>query len=88
MNERTYTPGTMDGAELTPLGRFEKVCEAYLNATREQQAAALALLPDDQKKTFLEGCGLYHLLTDQDFYRRACQAMAGPVYRGLHERRD
>lgn len=55
--------------------RFEEVAEAYLAAGDEQRAEALKLLPG-QEEAFLKGVGLYHLLTDEAFYKSACQAVA------------
>lgn len=64
---------------MTGYERFEKIAEAYLNANEEQRKAALALIPEAERKTFLEGIGLYHLLTDEAFFKAACEACCETV---------
>ena len=68
----------MDG-----LKRFEEVAAAYLAAVDEQRAAALAQIPEADREAFLSGVGLFHLLTDESFYRETCAAMAETVYREI-----
>lgn len=60
--------------------RFEAVATAYLEATDEQREAALLLIPETDRKTFLEGVGLFHLLTDDAFFRAAMEAMGQTCY--------
>lgn len=64
---------------MTGYERFEKIAEAYLNANEEQQKAALNLIPEGQRNAFLEGVGLYHLLTDEAFFKAACKATCETV---------
>ena len=62
------------------LGRFELVCEAFNQASPEQQQKALALLGEEDRKTFLVGCALYRLFTEPERYRAVKEAMAETLY--------
>lgn len=64
---------------MTGYEMFEKIAEAYLNADEEQRKAALDLIPEGQRMSFLEGVGLYHLLTDETFFKAACKATCETV---------
>ena len=63
------------------LERFENVARAYLEANDEQRKAALELIPEDERETFLKGVGLFHLLTDEAFYKEACKAVGTQLYK-------
>lgn len=62
------------------LGRFELVCEAFNQASPERQQKALALLNEEDRKTFLTGCALYRLFTEPERYRAMKEAMAETLY--------
>lgn len=64
---------------MTGYEMFEKIAEAYLNANEEQRKVALDLIPEGQRMSFLEGVGLYHLLTDEAFFKAACNATCETV---------
>lgn len=66
--------------------RFETIAKAYLTATEEQRKAALEMMPEQERKAFLDGVGLYHLLTDEIFYKEVCSAMAKEVYEEMNAR--
>jgi hypothetical protein len=67
--------------ESTALGRFEVMCELYNNGGEEVRNTILRFLPDEEKETFLKGCGLYHLFTDPAFYNATKNAMAETLYK-------
>ena len=66
--------------EETALGRFEIMCEMYIRGSEEVKAIILSFLSDEEKETFLKGCGLYHLFTDAAFYRAAQTALGEQLY--------
>lgn len=66
--------------EESALGRFEIICEAYIKGSEETRALILSFLSDEEKETFLKGCGLYHLFTDTTFYKAAQDALAETLY--------
>ena len=61
--------------EDTPLGRFEIICEAYLYGGEDARKTILSHIPTNDRKTFLKGVGLYHLLTNKWFFDKVCDAM-------------
>ena len=65
------------------LQRFETIAAAYIMASDAEREAALALIPPKERETFLKGVGLYHLLTDDEFYRQASRTLARTVYEEL-----
>lgn len=69
-----------DIREETPMGRFEIICERYINGTETERALILSLIPDGDIQTFLQGCGLYHLFTDPVFYKSVETSMAKTLY--------
>lgn len=73
----------MDVREETPMGRFEIICEHYLNGSETERALILSLLPEGEIETFLLGCGLYHLFTDPVFYKSVETSMAQTLYNEL-----
>lgn len=62
------------------MARFEEMCKMYLSGTEEVQQIILSFLSKEEKKTFLEGVGLYHLFTDEGFYKKACRTVGEQVY--------
>ena len=65
----------VDGME-----RFEEMCRTYLNGSEEVKNIILSFLSEDERKMFLEGCGFYHLFTDESFYKSACENVGKQVY--------
>ena len=70
---------------MTGYERFEEIARLYLNANEEQRKAALSLIPEAERKTFLEGVGLYHLITDEVFFRATREAMGKTIYKELRK---
>lgn len=64
--------------------RFEVIAWHYLRANEEQRAMILDMIPEKDRETFLMGVGLFHLLTDEAFYQRTCEALAQTVYDEFH----
>ena len=71
--------------EKTPQGRFEIICEKYISGTEGQKAAILSCFSPEEKRTFLEGVGLYRLFTDQAYYNAVRDAVGERIYKELHE---
>lgn len=65
--------------------RFEEMAEIYLHGTKQEQEIILSFLSDEEKKTFLEGCGLYHLFTDEEFYKQARDAIGRQIWEDAHK---
>ncbi len=70
-----------EAREQSALGRFEIVCEMYIDGSDEVKELILSLFSEEEKKIFLEGCGLYHLFTDSAFYNAAKTALAEQLYK-------
>lgn len=74
-----------DNRENTALGRFEIMCEIYLNGSEKVRATILENLDsDEERETFLTGVGFYHLFTDRNFYNTARDTLAQQLYNELH----
>lgn len=69
-----------EAREESALGRFEIMCEMYIKVSDEVKELILSFLSDEEKETFLKGCGLYHLFTDPTFYRATQAALAEQLY--------
>lgn len=80
-----YKLPTKEERESTALGRFELVCEAYINGNQQQREIILSMLNESERQTFLTGCGLYHLFTDHRFYDEVKNAVGVQLYNELHE---
>lgn len=50
--------------------RFETVAKAFINASKEAQAKVLEMMSETERKTFLEGVGLYRMFTDEIYYKK------------------
>ena len=51
--------------EKDPMGRFEILAERYMNGSEKEREIILSFFQDPQeRKTLLEGFGLYHLFRD------------------------
>lgn len=74
-----------DNRENTALGRFEIMCEIYLNGSEKVRATILENLDsDEERETFLTGVWFYHLFTDRNFYNTARDTLAQQLYNELH----
>ena len=72
-----------DARRNSELGRFEIVCELYINGNDEQRRIILNALNEEERKTFLQGAGLYRLLTDERYYNAVRNAVGEQVYAEL-----
>lgn len=70
--------------EELPLGRFEIIAEKFIYGTNEQREIILNFFDEEEKKTFIEGVGLYRLLTDGGFYKAVCNAIGKQIYEEVH----
>lgn len=70
--------------EQSPMGRFEIMCETYLSGTEEIRDIIMENIPTSDREAFLTGCGLYHLFTDETFFRAVCEAMAEQFWNDTH----
>ena len=77
---------TDEEREKTPHGRFEIICEKYLQGPEEVRQVILEMLDPEERQTFLVGCGLYHLFTDATFYRAMKTAMGETLYEELKKK--
>lgn len=75
---------TREERESSAMGRFELVCEAYSNANELQRRKMLALLSDEERRVFLEGCGLYRIFRDQRLYDAIKKAVGERIYKDIH----
>lgn len=69
-----------DEREASAMGRFELVCEAFINGSQQQREIILSMLDEHDRETFLKGCGLYRMFTDQLFYNAVEKAVGEQVY--------
>lgn len=70
--------------EQHPLGRFEIICETYLSGTEETRDIIIENIPSEDREAFLNGVGLYHLLTGETFFRSVCEALAEQFWNDAH----
>lgn len=70
--------------EKLPLGRFEIIAEKFIYGTNEQREIILNFFDEEEKKTFIEGVGLYRLLTDSGFYKAVCNTIGKQIYEEVH----
>ena len=68
------------------MGRFEVMCETYINGNQKQKETILSMLEEGERQTFLTGCGLYHMFTDQRFYDLVKKAVGEQIYNKCHQR--
>lgn len=67
--------------EKDPMGRFEILAERYMNGSEKEREIILSFFQDPQeRKTLLEGFGLYHLFRDQRLYDAVKNALAHQIY--------
>ncbi len=65
--------------------RFEEMCRTYLNGNDRTRRIILSFLSEEEKQTFLEGCGLYHLFTDENYYKIVRQSIGAQLYNDFHK---
>lgn len=82
----SYRYPTKAEREKTAMGRFEVMCETYINGNQKQKETILSMLEEGERKTFLTGCGLYHMFTDQRVYDAVQKAVGEQIYNVCHER--
>ena len=83
----SYRYPTREEREKTAMGRFEIMCETYINGNQKQKETILSVLEDGERQTFLTGCGLYHMFTDQRYYDAIKKAVGERIYRECHEKK-
>lgn len=79
-----YKQPTREEREQSAEGRFELVCEAYSNANELQRSRMIAMLSEDERQTFLKGCGLYRIFRDQRLYDAIKNAIGEKIYKDAH----
>ena len=79
---------TDEEREQSAHGRFEIICEKYLQGPDSVRKVILEMLDPEERHTFLVCCGLYHLFTDATFYRAMKTAMGEQLYEELHKKED
>ena len=60
--------------------QMEMIAESYLNADKETQEKILNIIPNEDKKAFLEFIGLYKLMTDKEYYNNIQNIVGKKVY--------
>lgn len=75
---------TREERESSAMGRFELVCEAYSNANELQRSRMLAMLTENERRVFLEGCGLYRIFRDKRLYDAIKKAVGERIYKDIH----
>ena len=75
-----------DKREQSAIGRFEIICEKYLQGPETVRQVILEMLDPEERQTFLVGCGLYHLFTDAILYRAMKTAMGETLYEELKKK--
>ena len=71
---------TDEEREKDPFGRFEIICERYLQGNEKTRQIILDALAPEERQTFLLGAGLYHLFRDQRLYDSVHHALAHQIY--------
>lgn len=71
--------------EETAIGRFEIICEMYIKGSDEAKEIILSFLPDEEKESFLMGCGFYRLLTSPAYYKAMQTALGEQLYKEFNE---
>lgn len=77
-----------DEREASAMGRFELVCEAFIDGSQQQRETILSMLDEHDRETFLKGCGLYRMFTDQRFYNAVEKAVGEQIYHELHQQAE
>ena len=71
--------------EKTAMGRFEIICEKYINGNNRTKEIILSFFDEEEKQQFLIGCGLYHMFTDQRYFDSIKKAVGERLYKDLHK---
>ena len=71
--------------EQNPIGRFEIMCEKYIDGNERIRNTILSALSPEDQQTFLIGVGLYRLFTDQAYYRAVRDALGDQIWKELHQ---
>lgn len=71
--------------EQNPIGRFEIMCEKYIDGHERIRNTILSALSPEDQQTFLIGVGLYRLFTDQAYYRAVRDALGEQIWKELHQ---
>ena len=77
-----------DERETSAMGRFELVCEAFIDGNQQQREIILSMLDERDRETFLKGCGLYRMFTDYRFYNAVEKAVGEQVYNELRKQAE
>ena len=72
--------------EKDPMGRFEILAERYMNGLPKEREIILSFFQDpEERKTLLEGFGLYHLFRDQRLYDSVKKALGEQLWEEFHQ---
>lgn len=71
--------------EQNPMGRFEIMCEKYIEGNERIRNTILSALSPEDQQTFLTGVGLYRLFTDQAYYRAVRDALGEQIWKEMHK---
>ena len=66
------------------LKRFEEICRLYLNGSWSVRKTILSCFDENEQKILLEGIGLYHMFTDERYYKIICKSLGEQLYEELH----
>lgn len=71
--------------EKDPMGRFEILAERYMNGTKKERDIILSFFQNpDERRTLLEGFGLYHMFRDQWLYDSVKRALGEQLWKEFH----
>ena len=69
-----------------PMGRFEIMCEKYIDGNERIRNTILSALSPEDQQTFLIGVGLYRLFTDQAYYRAVRDALGEQIWKEVRQK--
>jgi hypothetical protein len=72
--------------EQNPMGRFEIMCEKYIDGNERIRNTILSALSPEDQQTFLIGVGLYRLFTDQAYYRAVRDALGEQIWKEVRQK--
>lgn len=76
----------LEEKEKDPLGRFEIMAEQYMTGSEKQREIILSFFQDPvERKTLLEGFGLYHLFRDKRLYDAMKKAVGEQLWQDFHQ---
>ncbi len=70
--------------EQSPEGRFEIMCEKFIDGGELVRKTILSVLSPEEQHTFLCGVGLYRMFRDQRYYKAVQHAIGEQIYREAH----